>query len=213
MGMIRMKNKWLCLCVGLLMMAGCLQAQNNFIVMRDVPPTPSFTVIPFNFYHSQINFANQIEEALITLGVKTVERPSTKRVTTKKERVAQASDVDVDQKIDAMLFSGKSAQAISIEEYIAYDEIKSDYIISSDVLSNRVKIVRLETEEILATFIMHLDPLGGLENDYKFKKNIQDALVALGINVRSLPVPPPPQELPSTGKRGHVQRQIPGTPY
>lgn len=49
--------------------------------MRNVPESPSFVVIPANNYLYQVMFANEIEKAIISVGVKVVMPPATKDVT------------------------------------------------------------------------------------------------------------------------------------
>jgi hypothetical protein len=53
-------------------------------VQRDVPISPTFVVLPFSDYQSQILCAEQAEAALIAAGVKVVMPPPTKYVETKK---------------------------------------------------------------------------------------------------------------------------------
>jgi hypothetical protein len=197
------------------MLVGC-ETTNNFVVLRDVPTKPSFTVIPYNNYHYQGVFASKIEEALITLGLKTVSPPTVKEVTkasglnVKEDGVVQNEVVqkEVVQKMTALL-SGKSAQAISIEEYMAYEDIDADYIISSDEISKRLKIIMVKTKEIVATFTIDNSNSGNVSveeiRDYAFKKQIQNALIALGIKVRELPKPPEPE--PQPNQTGNTSRR------
>ena len=51
-----------------LLIAAC--SQTVFLVQRDVPSSPTFTVIPANDYLYQVDFATQIEGHLISCGVK-----------------------------------------------------------------------------------------------------------------------------------------------
>lgn len=183
-----------------IMLGGC--ATNNFVVLRDVPTKPSFTVIPYNNYHDQGVFASKVEEALITLGLKTISPPTVKEVTKTSGLNVQEDGVvqsDVAQKMTALL-SGKSAQALSIEEYMAYEDIDADYIISSDEISKRLKIIMVKTKEIVATFTIDNSSSVNVSvkgiRDHAFKKQLQDALIALGITVRELPKPPEPEPQP-----------------
>ena len=58
-------------------LAGCAP-QTQFVVLRDVPESPSFVVIPANDYLHEVVFANEVENAIISAGVKVVMRPVTK---------------------------------------------------------------------------------------------------------------------------------------
>ncbi|MEK7747594.1 MAG: hypothetical protein AAB300_00750 [Nitrospirota bacterium] len=110
------KMKTLIITLLAIMLGGC-ETTNSFVVMRDVPTKPSFTVIPYNNYHYQGVFASKVEEALITLGLKTISPPTVKEVTKTSGLNVQEDGVvqnEVAKKMTALL-SGKSAQAISIE--------------------------------------------------------------------------------------------------
>ena len=189
-----MKVKSIILSIGIIVvLAGCTEITTKFVVRRDVPETPSFTVIPFNLYHKQLVFAGQIEEVLIYLGVKTYIRPALKEIITKKgkgdEKFAGRSLGDGDS-ISELLMSGKTADAITIEEYLSYDDIKSEYIIHADVFSKRIKIIRTKTSEILVSFevlVGNVNVDAGETKEYKFKKLFHDALEGLGLKIEALP--------------------------
>jgi hypothetical protein len=196
------KMKTLIIILLAIMLGGC-ETTNNFVVLRDVPTKPSFTVIPYNNYHYQGVFASKVEEALIALGLKTISPPTVKEVTKASGLNVQQNGVEQNEVVQKMtaLLSGKSAHAISIEEYMAYEDIEADYIISSDEASKRLKIVMVKTKEIVATFTIDNSNSVNVSvegiRDYAFKKQIQNALIALGIKVRELPKPPEPQAEPS----------------
>ena len=59
---------------------GC-STKTQFVVLRAVPESPSFVVIPANNYLNQVAFANEVEAAIIGAGVKVVSRPATKEIT------------------------------------------------------------------------------------------------------------------------------------
>jgi hypothetical protein len=65
-----------------LLFTGCVTS-NNFVVLRDVPPNPSFSVISATDYWGQHDFANQVEEALVNLGVAVITPPASKEVLTR----------------------------------------------------------------------------------------------------------------------------------
>lgn len=159
----------------------------RFVVSRDVPLDPIFTVIPYNNYYEQVNYANKIEECLIELGVKTVTRPTIKEIV-KKQSLETGQKA---QDINKLLMSNKKTEAITIESYYSYEEFNADYVIFSDYLSKRVKIVNKETREVLATFQIDIGTTYSKEmEEYSFKKILHGALKCLGINVKDLPAPP-----------------------
>ena len=52
----------LLVCVGLVTFFGCSTTKYEYVVLRDVPQSPSFVVIPPNLYMYEIEFANTVEE-------------------------------------------------------------------------------------------------------------------------------------------------------
>ena len=109
-------------------LAGCAP-QTQFVVLRDVPESPSFVVIPANDYLHEVVFANEVENAIISAGVKVVMRPATKDVTMEKtvqgQKASKPMTVALIQSADAKL----------IERYSAFDDIDADYIVQTYVTS------------------------------------------------------------------------------
>ncbi len=177
-------------------LVGCdAQTITSFVVLRDVPVNPTFTIIPFNYYHAQIAYANRAEEALIKSGVRTVSPPNLKEITKKKSLAANKEGI-----LGNILSSKKTAAAVTIESYFEYGDVSADYILRTDALSKRVKIIKKETREVLASFIINENVLvaSKIERDYGFNKVIHDSLESLGIKVRGLPEPPKPITEPKT---------------
>ena len=156
-------------------LAGCAP-QTQFVVLRDVPESPSFVVIPANDYLHEIVFANEVENAIISAGVKVVMRPATKEITTEKTvqraKGKQADDVKLIQSADAKL----------IERYTAFEEIDADYIVQTYVTSRQVKISKRETEEILAVLVakQYMNAAGPV---YIWQLELKKALAKMGIPV------------------------------
>ena len=123
-------------------LAGC--AQTQFVVLRDVPKSPSFVVIPANNYLHEVEFALLIEDAIISAGVKVVMRPATKKVTTEKTIQGAEAKQGTSEKLIL------AADAKLIERYSAYADFDADYIVHTYVTSQQVKIAKRETREILA---------------------------------------------------------------
>jgi hypothetical protein len=175
----------------IVLLSGCVpQVKTTFVVSRDVPNEPSFTVLPFNNYYKQIEFANRVEAALIELGVKVIKyNPQPKEITRKMgielEADQEAADI---MNIGEIFITGKKEEAIAIETFIHYGEVKSNYIIYTDLWSERIKVVKKDSLEVLASFIV-TDSLSTEDKEYNFKKVIRDALESLGIPVRELQEP------------------------
>lgn len=138
----------------LLFITGCGRTQ--YIVLRDVPPSPSFVVIPANDYLYEVEFANHIENALIGAGVKVVIRPATKEVLTEQTvRGLERRQTDGQQ-------SNLGAGARLTERYVEYENIDADYIAQTYKTSRQVKISKKETREILAILVAPThDPIHG----------------------------------------------------
>lgn len=149
-----------------LSLTGC--AQTRFVVLRDVPPSPSFVVIPANDYLSEVTFANEIERAILGAGVKVVMRPSTKEVTT--EKVTEETE-------------GNQASGMKLtERYFAFDEIDADYIVQTYATSNPVKITKRETQEVLTVLTVQTALHDPAPAEWK-RKRFKQVLAKMGIPV------------------------------
>ena len=155
-------------------LAGCAP-QTQFVVLRDVPESPSFVVIPANDYLHEVEFANKVENAIISAGVKVVLRPVTKDITI--EKTVQGTE---GKKTDDRALI-QSADAKLIERYSAFDDIDADYIVQTYVTSKQVKISKRETEEILAVLVAKEYIEGG--TIYRWEIMLQKALARMGIPV------------------------------
>ena len=147
---------------------GCGKTQ--YVVLRNVPKSPSFVVIPANNYSNEVRFANEIESAIISAGVKVVARPATKEVMTEKE-VHGAEGI-----------RGTGAQAIRAadakvtERYLAFDEITADYIVQTFANpEQQVKITKKESMEILAV-VTEIDVLNAKTFNKRMANLWQDSI-------------------------------------
>ena len=154
-------------------LAGCAPLQTSqFVVLRDVPESPSFVVIPANNYLHEVEFANTIENAIISAGLKVVIRPATKDVTMEKT-VQGAKGKQDDGR--ALI---QSADAKLIERYSTFEDIDADYIVQTYVTSKQVKIAKRETREILAIL-----EISKFDRFPSWQRTIRKALVEMGISV------------------------------
>ena len=151
-------------------LAGCGKTQ--YVVLRDVPESPSFAVIPADNYLHEVKFANDIENAIISAGLKVVMRPATKDVTT--EKIVQGAEGQ--QVADVKLI--QSAEAKLIERYSAFEDIDADYIVLTYVTLEQVKIAKRETREILAIL-----EISKFDRFPSWRATIHKALVEMGIPV------------------------------
>ena len=126
----------------LLFLAGC--GRTRYIVLREVPQSPSFVVIPANDYLHEVAFANHIENTIISTGIKVVVRPATKEVLT--EQAVGGSGSRRAEGHQSNLGMG----AKLTERYFEYESVDADYIVQTYRNSLQVKISKRETREILA---------------------------------------------------------------
>ncbi len=139
--------KYLSLIIVVLTFISC--TQQRFIVLRNVPQSPTFTVIPANNSLYQIEYANMVEGALLGTGVSVLSRPTIKQVTTKRQLgESSLSDEELNQ-IDRDV-----ERATLIEKYRAYDGIMPDYLIATYAENERGRIEKTATDEVLASFII-----------------------------------------------------------
>ena len=149
----------------------------QYVVLRNVPKSPSFVVIPANNYSYEVRFANEIESAIISAGVKVVTRPAIKEVMTEKA-VHGAEGIQ-----------GSGAQAIRAadakvtERYFAFDDISADYIVQTFANPEQVKFTKRESMEILAVLTPQLDVLNINHRSYPWMSAIHKTLENMGIPV------------------------------
>ena len=154
-------------------LAGC--AKTQFVVLRDVPESPSFVVIPANDYLHEVEFANEIEDAIISAGVKVVMRPATKDVT--MEKIVQGAEGKQTDDVKSIL----AADAKLIERYSASADFDADYMVHTYETSQQVKIAKRETREILA--VLEAPPVSVAGRKQSWLTTIYKALAKMGIPV------------------------------
>jgi len=154
----------------LFFIVSCTTTQ-EFVVRRNVPTNPTFVVIPANNLLYQVEFANKIESSLLETGVSVHQRPSLKEVR-KKQSVGKTEKKESE--------SRNSEEATLVEAYTAYDGLNADYLITTYAGSEQVRIIKRETNEVLASFkILNTAPPGEkLTSTYE---SIKNALKSMGV--------------------------------
>lgn len=165
-----------------LFLSGCTPpVYHQVVVSRDVPDSPSFIVQPANNYMHEVLFANEIENAIISSGVKVVRRPGAKEVTAEKS--IGGVEGDRLQSHDAASTSIRKADAKLTERYLEYDEVDADYLVQTYATEKHVKISNLGTREILAVF--HAERYFSSDGSLKsLRQKVNETLVSLGIPVK-----------------------------
>ncbi len=129
------------LLLSLLILTSC-STKEVFVVLRDVPEKPTFTVIPANYVYNEVQFANRVEKCLIGARVKVVSHPGTKEIQTEEGKAKGKSTSE-----PAFEASGK----VIVERYRQREPTDADYIVETYAVSRQVKIIRNnQTHEILA---------------------------------------------------------------
>lgn len=123
---------YLCFIIFCLSFVGC--GKTNYIVLRDVPQSPSFVVIPANNTIPEVSYANVIESAIIAADVKVILRPVSK---------------EIEKTITTPTNDGGSTNILT-ERYFELDELNADYLVQTYVTPAQVKISKLSTGEVLA---------------------------------------------------------------
>ncbi|UCH21464.1 MAG: hypothetical protein JSU83_23700 [Deltaproteobacteria bacterium] len=123
----------------------------HFVVLRDVPLNPSFVVLPANYYLDQIEYANQIEAALIRAGVSVKTRPHVKEITTDSEmdadKLETKSGLLTDKTSRAMAKDDAITESVSArltERYLACEKVDADYLVETYYNNRQVKIIKLK---------------------------------------------------------------------
>ena len=159
-------------------LVGCGKTQ--YVVLRNVPKSPSFVVIPANSYSNEVKFANEIESTIISAGVKVVARPATKEVMTEKE-IHGAEGI---QESGAQAI--RAADAKVTERYLAFDEITADYIVQTFAYpEQQVKFTKKESMEILAV-VTEIDVLNA--KSFKRMANLWQDSIHMTLEKMGIPV-------------------------
>ena len=154
----------------------------DFVILRDVPINPKITVMPANYTEAEYRFANRIEEIIIGYGVSVVAKPIRKEIETKKGAAAG----QVEELSDTVMES----ENYIYEKYVTLDEINADYIMFSNIREKRIKIIKTDTREVLASFNFETKPKSSLfghteeEEKEQLRQCIHDALTGIGIQIR-----------------------------
>ena len=155
--------------------SGCGSAKLKYVVYRDVPQQPAFTVVPVNYSVADYKFKEETEASLIEMGLSVIESPLRKQSTIKSESNALRAKRD-------MQLTG-SVKKTSIDDLVEtskiYDQLKVDYVILVNAETSALKITKRETREIQGVIeYTVLDKSGS-----RFIK-LHDALLNLGFKVK-----------------------------
>ncbi|MDH5764617.1 MAG: hypothetical protein OEZ38_01270 [Gammaproteobacteria bacterium] len=138
---------------GLLVVISCVflflsacGVNTQYVVHRDVPVHPSFTVIPTTYQVEDFQFKARIESFLIRLGLAVIETPLSKRpeVITKPESLSKLNSSFSDK--NKSLLTAKDL----VDTSIIYDSSVADYILLANSEAGVLKLTQRPSGEILA---------------------------------------------------------------
>ena len=157
--------------------SGCGSAKLKYVVYRDVPQHPAFTVVPVSYSAADYRFKENTELALIEMGLAVIETPLKNKFKTQPESNALAAKRDM-QLHDAV-------KPVSIDDLIetsgVYEQSKADYVILLNAQTNVLKITRQTTREIQAVIKYSVMDQSGS----RFIK-LHETLLNLGFKVKAV---------------------------
>ena len=159
------------------LLSACGAARLKYVVYRDVPQHPAFTVIPASYSAADDRFRVAVESSLLTMGLSVVEAPLIKTAE------VQAESNAVRARREMQLH--ESEQAVSVDNLVAtsmvYDQTKADYVILVNSETAVLKIIRQSTREIQAVVEYSLLDKAGS----RFVK-LHDVLESLGFKIKTV---------------------------
>ena len=157
------------------------------MVLRDVPTSPTFVVIPSSFYYHQVAFANDVEGAILAAGAAVLDRSgrdthvAVETTTGTEEGATQSRVTRADE---ARWIAAAGAEARQIESYTRFLlDVETDYGAVTYATERRIRIIRRSTLEVVASFRVPSSGALGLSQN-AFDDAVADVLEALGLSVR-----------------------------
>lgn len=146
------------------MQLGCGTTHHYVVVSREVPESPTFTIVPANFQMREITFAHEVESAIIAAGVKVARYspPATTEVT-KEATLGENRAAKILETYDNEADVRSAAQSGSAKVTKTYYELeggtRADYYVETYAYRRHIKISN--GKEVLAVF--DAKPLGKVE--------------------------------------------------
>ncbi len=147
---------------------GCTSTKQVFVATADSPENPIIAVVPANNGLYQHHFANFVEEKVVESGLSVTQRPS-------------VVDQEISQGAEMAQLAGDAQAAkqtaVITQSYSGFEEGSADYLIQTYASSNQVRIVEKDSERVLASFQLILEPEGGTsfeEPEDPFRKALEE---------------------------------------
>lgn len=181
----------------LIIPTGCNGRQVDFVVYRDIPDVPSFTVMPRNLRDStdDVEYARKIERMIIKSGAKVLAPPPARdlRVRTGKLDAAGEASVHKDDRETDVTASANASDRIVTEDYTDIRSYKSTFVMYVDGSGDSsLRVLRVESGEVVAITELstYRSTLMSGQQDEDEEKVLRGLLSSLGVNVK--PISPKP---------------------
>jgi len=141
-----------------------------------VPDNIRFVVVPFNDYLPQIQFAADVENFLIQVGLNVVAAPRGIKLVEERKGAGVTQDTDTSN-LSSSSIQREETKAQRIEKYAIAQEAKADYIIETMLNdsddSGTIKITRKNDSKIIGVFSTY-------RSGYSFNAEMTDQFVKMG---------------------------------
>ena len=162
-----------------LLQVGC---SAQYVVLRQVPESPTFTVIPGSVSKTNVDFANSVTTVLISCGVRVLERPAMLSGYTESRSSGSGSAIGSTASGGLSVIGGSgngkeeiSAQSVDVVDL--YDRTAADFVVVAFASASYLKIVRRDSKEVLFS-----GDLKGNRNQDDPRKSMLHILRALGVS-------------------------------
>ena len=132
----------------------CATPKSYVILSPETPLRPVFVVVPFNKYSSQIEFANDVEEAIINAGIRAIRYSQAKKEVTTEEAVGKAQASGETKKSKEKAEGQLQAETVGAKrtiKTIEYEGLDAEYSVETNKIYNRIRIIKLDTQEVLVS--------------------------------------------------------------
>jgi hypothetical protein len=172
------------LTVGLLAAALIGGCATRYVVLTHVPENPTFTVIPGSVSKSNMEFANTVTAALVSCGVRVVERPAILAGYAESQGsvsgIGAVGGTGGEATIGVVGGSGKQETTSQSSDVVdLYQRTSADYVIVAFATDSWLKVVRRESKEILFGGSLRRSQSGGL-----YRSEMTRMLRAMGVATR-----------------------------
>lgn len=139
-------------------------AKVKYIVLDNIPQSPTITVIPASMSKEDIKAANQITELIVSCGIKTIERPVMLKERSDFESAASGGGIGITAGGNLSLLSGGTKQSGELRSSVnpvgLIKEKGADYIfiVNDQDGDSYIKLIKRENQQILYAGLLEVQP-------------------------------------------------------